>query len=330
MGGAEPVVEKDPGARPRPIKAVPVRHWGRWLGAAILIYLGIALAWSLIHNENVGWPIIRRYLFDELILRGILVTLELTVIAMVMGIVGGTILAVMRLSENPILQAISWLFIWLFRGVPLLVQIIFWGFLGALYPKIFIGLPLTGITFAELDTNALIGSFTAGVLALGINEAAYSSELVRAGIISVDKGQTEAALSLGMSSSLAMRRVVLPQAMRVIIPPMGNETITMLKMTSLVAVISGTELMTVVQAIYSQNFEQIPLLIVASLWYLFFVTLLSIAQYFLERRFGRGFGTRDDRSAGTGTTLGPGALGSGGPGATAVKPPLNMKVDHGA
>ena len=154
-------------------------------------------------------------------------------------------------------------------------------------------MPFVGVVFAQGSTSVLIGAFTAAILALGLNEVAYAAELVRAGIISVDRGQNEAALSLGMSGGLTMRRVVFPQAMRVIIPPMGNETITMLKMTSLVSVISGRDLLTDVQQVYAQNFQQIPLLIVASIWYLALTTLLTIGQHYLEKRFGRGFGQVD-------------------------------------
>ena len=217
----------------------------------------------------------------------------MTAIAMAIGIVGGTIIAVMRLSDNPVLRVVAWLYVWLFRGVPLLVQIIFWGFLGALYPTVFVGIPFVGVVFGHGNTSALIGSFTAAILALGLNEVAYAAELVRAGIISVDEGQTEAAYSIGMSRGVTMRRVVLPQAMRVIIPPMGNETITMLKMTSLVSVISGNDLLTTVQKVYEQNFQVIPLLIVASLWYLALTTVLTVGQHYLEKRFGRGFGQAD-------------------------------------
>jgi polar amino acid transport system permease protein len=295
MAGAVPSapVAADDLERPRPIKAIPVRHWGRWVSAAILLFFAVALGWSLAHNPNVGYATIGEYLFKDLVLRGVLMTLEMTAIAMVIGIVGGTVVAVMRLSDNPILRTVSWLYIWLFRGVPLLVQMIFWGFLGALYFNLYLGIPFAGVVFAQGNTSAIIGAFTAGILALGLSEVAYAAELVRAGIISVDEGQNEAALSLGMSAGLTMRRVVLPQAMRVIIPPMGNETITMLKMTSLVSVISGSELLTTVQQVYAQNFKQIPLLIVASLWYLALVTLLTIGQHYLEKRYGRGFGQAD-------------------------------------
>ena len=223
-----------------------------------------------------------------------LVTLEMTVIAMVIGIVRRHDHRRDAAFRQPRpAHRVAWIYIWLFRGVPLLVQIIFWGFLGALYPTLFVGIPFVGVVFAHGSTSSLIGAFTAAILALGLNEVAYAAELVRAGIISVDEGQSEAAYSIGMSSGLTMRRVVLPQAMRVIIPPMGNETITMLKMTSLVSVISGHDLLTTVQQVYAQNFQVIPLLIVASLWYLALTTVLTIGQHYLEKRFGRGFGQVD-------------------------------------
>jgi polar amino acid transport system permease protein len=277
--------------RPAPVKAVPVRHYGRWVAAAVVIYLIAALLWSLWHNKNVDVGTVRKYLFVGPTLQGVGVTVELTVIAMLIGIVGGTLLAVMRLSENPVLSAVAWGYIWFFRGTPVLVQILFWGFLGALYPRLFIGLPLVHVVFGSASTSSVIGASVAAILALGTNEAAYAAELVRAGIISVDKGQQEAALSLGLSNAPTMRRIVLPQAMRVIIPTMGNETISMLKMTALVSVISGHDLLTHVQQVYEQNFEIIPLLIVACLWYLALVSVLSIGQHYVEAYFGRGFGT---------------------------------------
>lgn len=278
--------------RPAPIRAVPIRHYGRWISAAVILYVAFALTWSLLHNPNIDLPTIREYLFADLTLRGVAVTLELTVVAMVIGVAGGTLLAVMRLSKNPVLSTVAWVYIWFFRGTPILVQILFWGFLGALYPRIFIGLPFTGLGFST-ETSALIGASMAAILALSTNEAAYAAELVRAGIISVDEGQREAAFSLGMSGSQTMRLIVLPQAMRVIIPPMGNETITMLKMTSLVSVIAGHDLLTNLQQVYQQNFKIIPLLMVACIWYLFLVSLLSIGQHYLEKYFGKGFGTTE-------------------------------------
>ncbi|MGV9798863.1 amino acid ABC transporter permease/ATP-binding protein [Mycobacterium sp. NPDC003449] len=249
------------------------------------------MVWSLWHNPNLDIASTRQYLFAPSILHGVAVTVELTVVGMTIGIVGGVLLAVMRLSENRVLSGVAWGYIWFFRGTPLLVQIIFWGFLGALYPNLFLGIPLTGIVFGSVQTNAVVGAATAAVLALATNEAAYCAELVRAAIISVDGGQREAAMSLGMSSARRMRFVVLPQAMRVLIPTLGNEAISMLKMTALVSVISGRDLMTSVQQIYQQNFKIMPLLAVASLWYLVLTSVMSIGQHYLERHFSRGFGT---------------------------------------
>jgi polar amino acid transport system permease protein len=287
--GSDPAGSDLAGRRPGPVDAVPVRRYGRWIAAAVVVYLLAALLWSLWHDANVGVPTIRQYLFTELVLRGVRVTIELTVIAMIIGMIGGIVLAVMRLSENPVLSALSWGYLWFFRGTPLLVQILFWGFLGALYPRLFLGLPFTGLVFGSASTSSVIGASVAAVLALGLNEAAYAAEIVRSGIIAVDKGQSEAAQSLGMRGTLTMRRVVLPQAMRVIIPTIGNETISMLKNTALVSVISGHDLLTSVQQVYDQNFKIIPLLIVACLWYLLLTTALSIGQHYLEAYFARGF-----------------------------------------
>lgn len=286
------------GSRPEVIKAVPIKHWGRWIASVVILYIFAALIYSLAKNKNLEWDVVGDYLFRPIILKAALLTIELTVIAMVVGAVGGTLLAVMRLSKNYVLSGLSWLYIWFFRGTPVYVQIVIWGFFGILYPKIFIGLPFTGLAFGGWATNEIIGGMVAAILALGLNEAAYAAELVRAGIISVDKGQSEAAESLGMSFPLLMRRIVLPQAMRVIIPPMGNETISMLKTSALVAVIGSTpELFTQVSHLYSQNFKIMPLLIVACVWYIFFTTLFTIGQHYLERHFGRGFGAKETVTA---------------------------------
>ena len=257
----------------------------------------VLLAISLAGNGNLRWDIVGKYLFADFILRGALVTLELTALAMLIGVVGGTVLAIMRQSKNYVLRAVSWFYIWFFRGTPVYVQIILWGNFALLYRTLSLGIPLTSHVFWSIDTNAVITTLVAAVLALGLNEAAYAAELVRAGIISVDKGQTEAAASLGMSPGMTMRRVVLPQAMRVIVPPMGNETISMLKTTSLVAVISAHELMTNAQNAYSQNFYVIPLLLVVSIWYIFFTTVLTIGQYFLESYFSKGLGDEEAAAA---------------------------------
>lgn len=277
---------------------VPLRHTGRWLAAVLVVLVAGGLLWSLVHNPNLDVGTIREYLFKPYVLRGVGVTLMLTAVSMVLGTLGAVVVAVMRLSANPVLVWVAWVFTWFFRGTPLLVQIIFWGFLGALYQKLTFGIPFTHIVFFEGQTSSVISGTTAAILALSLNEAAYAAEVVRAGIMAVDNGQTEAAHALGLTGGQTMRTVVLPQAMRVIVPPMGNETITMLKSTSLVAVVGGKELLTAVQTVYAQNFKTIPLLVVAALWYLALVSVFSVGQYFLERRYGRG----------TATTSGPGML----------------------
>jgi polar amino acid transport system permease protein len=243
---------------------------------------------SVVTNPRFEWGIVGDFLFDPRILRGVRVTIELTIISMAIGIVLGVILAVMRLSQNPLVSGSSWIYVWLFRGTPILVQILFWNFVSALYPKISIGIPFGGPEFASANANDVIKPFVAAILALGLNEAAYMAEIVRAGILSVEEGQTEAAQSLGMTRLQTMRRIVLPQAMRVIIPPTGNETISMLKTSALVSVIAYAELLYSAQLIYAVSFKQIPLLIVVSAWYLFMTTVLSIGQYYIERHYARG------------------------------------------
>jgi polar amino acid transport system permease protein len=269
------------------IKAIPVRHPGRWVAAGIVLILILVIGNSIATNPRFQWHVVGDYLFAHQILSGVVTTLELTVVAMAIGIVLGVVLALMRLSRNPLVSSASWLYIWIFRGTPVLVQIIFWSFIAALYPKINLGIPF-GPSFIHADANTLITPFVAAILALGLNEGAYMSEIVRAGLLSVDEGQTQAAHALGMTPMKTMRRIVLPQAMRVIIPPTGNETISMLKLSSLVSVIAYTELLYSAQLIYSRTYQTIPLLIVASIWYLAITSVLSVGQYYLERRFGRG------------------------------------------
>jgi polar amino acid transport system permease protein len=276
-----------PTGRPDDIRAVPVRRPGRWIAAAIVVVIAAALIRSVITSPGFQWGVVGEYLFDHRILEGLVVTIELTVIAMVIGIVLGVVLAVMRLSPNPLLSRVSWLYIFFFRGTPVLVQLLFWYNIAALYPKLSLGIPF-GPAFVHPDANTLITAFRAGVLGLGLNEGAYMAEIVRAGIISVDDGQTDAAQSLGMTRVQTLRRIVLPQAMRVIIPPTGNETISMLKTTSLASVITVTELLYAAQLIYSVNFKPIPLLITVSIWYLVCTSVLYVGQYYLERYYGRG------------------------------------------
>ncbi|MFE9018049.1 amino acid ABC transporter permease [Streptomyces sp. NPDC007808] len=270
------------------LEVVPVRNYGRWFAAVASVLALVGLIGSLAKNDNLRWDVVGDYLFADLIFDGLGTTLWLTAAAMALGLGLGTLIAVMRLSSSPVLYGIATAFVWIFRGTPLLVQIIFWGYAAALYKYVKIGIPFTDVTFFQTETNSLLTPAVAALLALGLNEAAYASEIVRAGIQSVDAGQTEAAHSLGMRPALTMRRIVLPQAMRVIIPPMGNETINMLKMTALVSVISAHDLMSNIQDVYAQNYQVIPMLVVASIWYLALVTLLSVPQAWLERRYGRG------------------------------------------
>jgi polar amino acid transport system permease protein len=268
--------------------AVPVRRPGRWIAAAIVLIVAASIVRSVVTDPRFQWSVVGHYLFDPRVLDGVVATIYLTVIAMVIGIALGLVLAVMRLSTNPIVSSASWLYIWFFRGTPLLVQLFFWAFIGALYPTIALGVPF-GPSFIHLQSNSVITLFVAAILGLGLNEGAYMAEIVRAGIISVDEGQSEAAASLGMTRLQIMRRIVMPQAMRVAVPPTGNETISMLKNTSLVSTIAYAELFYEVQQIYGATYQTIPLLIVASIWYLAMTSVLYVGQYFIERRFGRGF-----------------------------------------
>jgi polar amino acid transport system permease protein len=281
-------VVADASVAPEAIRAVPVRRPGRWLAASLVLVAGAALVWSVAHNSRFQWDVVWDYLFSSRVLQGLAATIELTAIAMVVGVALGVVLAVMRLSPNRLLAGASWLYIWIFRGTPVLVQLLFWNFIAALYPTLSIGVPFGGPVLMHADANTVITPFAAATLGLALNEAAYMAEIVRAGIISVDAGQSDAAHALGMTRLQTMRHVVLPQAMRVIVPPTGNEAISMLKTTSIVSVIAFTDLLYSVQLIYSANYQQVPLLLVACIWYLAFTSLLSIGQHFLERRLARG------------------------------------------
>jgi polar amino acid transport system permease protein len=253
----------------------------------VLLIVAVEAIRSIIKNPNFKWHVVGQFFTTNAVLKGLLVTLELTVLAMVLGITIGVILAVMRQSPSPIVAGSAWLYIYFFRATPVLVQLLFWNNITALYPRISIGIPFLPAAFHG-NANVLISTFTAGVLGLGLNEGAYMAEIVRAGILAVDEGQIEAAQSIGMSRLQTMRLIVLPQAMRVIIPPTGNETISMLKTTSLVSVISLQELLFTVQIIYARNFLTIPLLLVASLWYMVVTTVLTVGQSFIERHYAAG------------------------------------------
>jgi polar amino acid transport system permease protein len=247
------------------------------VGALVVLLLAVMAAHSLFFSEirkvsdsgNVRvrdrfeWDIISKYFTSEIILKGLVVTLQLTVIAMVLGIVLGILMAVFRLSPNPLVSGASWLYIWFFRGTPVYVQLLFWYGIGYIFPEISLGIPF-GPEFVHIDMNVAITPYVAAIVGLGLNEGAYMAEIVRAGILSVDEGQTEAAHALGMSRLQTMRRIVLPQAMRVIAPPTGNEVISMLKTTSLAAAITVGELTNGAHVIYSRTYQTIPLLMVAS------------------------------------------------------------------
>ncbi len=291
-------------------KVVPVRHVGRWIGGAVAVLFIVMLVHTLfskvpngqrschttngvrschpVVNWRFSWNIVWHYFTSSEVLHGLLVTLELTALAMIIGILLGVILAIMRLSHSRLLSATAWSYTWFFRGTPVLVQLVFWFNIAALYPSITLGIPFTHVAFLHLNDNSIFTPFFSAVVALGLNEAAYFSEITRSGLIAVDEGQSEAATSLGMSRGQSLRYVVLPQAMRVILPTTGNEVISMLKTTSLASTAGVIELLGAVTNIYSVNYEIVPLLIVASIWYLIVTTVLSIGQFYLERHFAKG------------------------------------------
>jgi polar amino acid transport system permease protein len=292
-------------ARPEPIKAVPVRHPGRWIAIVVLAVLTAMFIHLLVTNQYLNWSLMWNHMFDDPVIAGMLKgTLLMTVLAMLLGVTFGVIVAVMRLSDNPVLRSAAWLYTWFFRAVPRLVLLVLFGNLGILWNRIEFGVPfdtqigrLFGINdltlrFGGFSARDLLSGFLAGLLALALSEAAYMAEIVRAGIQSVDPGQTEAAEALGLTRGQTLRRIVLPQAMRVIVPPTGNETIAMLKDTSLLVNVPViAELFFQLDAIGHRLFQPIPMLVAACLWYLALSSVLMVGQYFLERRFSRGFGT---------------------------------------
>lgn len=268
-------------------QVVPVRHPGTWLGILVCLLFVAGLIRTFIENPNYQWDIVWRYFLDDQILNGIGLTLQLTFITLGISFVLGTILAVGRTSRSTFLNVVTWNYVWFFRGTPLLVQIIFWYNIAALYPVIKIGIPF-GPTFVEADGNALINAFTAAVISFGLNQSAYMCEIIRSGLLAVDEGQREAATAIGLTKFQVFRKVVAPQAMRVILPSAGNLLIDLLKSTALVSVIALPELLYSAQLIYSQNFLTIPVLLAATLWYLIITTVLTIIQYYIERYYARG------------------------------------------
>lgn len=261
-------------------KIIPARNWGQRAGAALLIAVVALLIFMVGTSRHISWSAIPQYIFDETILDGIRLTILFTVLSMIISIVAGAILAMLRLSSNPVLFGFASLYIWFFRGTPLLVQIIFWFNIQLFIPSIDIG-------SIHVDMNVIVTAFVAALLALSLNEAAYMAEIMRGGLMAVDNGQHEAAKALGYTPSQAMLRVIFPQALRVIIPPIGNQTISMLKTTSLVSVVAAQDLLTRAQNIYARNFLIIELLIVASIWYLVMTTVASAVQFVIERRLGK-------------------------------------------
>jgi polar amino acid transport system permease protein len=257
---------------------------GRWLAAFLVIGL-LLLVMRAFALGKIEWAVVAQFFTAKSILLGLANTLVMTVLAMALGIALGVMFAVMYMSPNPVLRAVAWGYIWFFRGTPLLLQLLIWFNLALVFPTL--GIP----GMFEMRTVDFITPFMATLLGLGINQGAYTAEVVRSGILSVDAGQTEAARSIGMSRLTALRRIVLPQAMRVIIPPVGNEVISMVKITSIASVIQFSEILRNAQTIYYANARVIELLIVAAVWYLLVVTLLTIGQYFLEKHYARGYST---------------------------------------
>lgn len=277
------------GAPPQSIDAIPLRHPWRWVAATVILILVGLFLYGAATNPAFGWSTFAEYLFNDRILLGAFNTLQLTVYSMVIGVVLGVILTVMRLSANPVMSAVSWVFLWIFRGTPVYVQLAFWGLFPTIYQNIQLGVPF-GPTFFHIGLQDLSIPFALAVIGLALNEAAYMAEIVRAGITSVPEGQMEASTALGMSWVMAMRRTVLPQAMRVIIPPTGNELISLLKTTSLVtAVPYAFDVYSIAtREIAARTFEPVPMLLVAATWYLIVTSVLMVGQFYLERYFSRG------------------------------------------
>ncbi len=283
-------VDTPPATSPAAIDAVPLRHPWRWVAAVVIVVLAALFLYGVATNEAYRWHVFAEYVFNERVLSvGLVNTLQLTIYSMVLAIVLGVILAVMRLSPNPVFKAVSWVYLWIFRGTPVYVQLVFWGLIPTIYANIQLGVPF-GPSLLAVNLQALSIPFLLAILGLALNEAAYMAEIIRAGISSVPEGQLEASTALGMSWGMAMRRTVLPQAMRVIIPPTGNEVISMLKTTSLVtAVPFALDLYGITsREIAAREFEPVPLLLVAAFWYLVVTSILMVGQYYLERYFARG------------------------------------------
>ncbi|SDI55905.1 amino acid ABC transporter permease [Alloyangia pacifica] len=263
---------------------VPVRHMGQWLAGAVLLVVALLFLEVLVNNPNMQWAVVFEYLFSPDILKGLGITLMLTLLAMLLGLLLGVILAVMRLSSSRVFQSVAWGWIWFFRGVPPLVQLIFWYNMALLIPRITISVPF-GPTLVNWDVNDLITPFSAAIMGLAFTESAYAAEMLRAGIRAVSGGQTEACATLGMTRWQSLRRIVLPQALRIVIPPIGNDTISMLKFSSLVSILALPDLLYSAQMIYARTYQTIPLLIVATIWYLVLTTAFTLIEHAVEAHF---------------------------------------------
>ncbi|MEU9996627.1 amino acid ABC transporter permease [Streptomyces sp. NPDC050848] len=268
-------------------RIVPRRRVGRWLTAAVALLVFAMVVNSVVRNRAFQWDVVGQYFATAAVLDGLLLTLWLTAVVMVLGFLLGTPLAVMRLSSNPVLSSLSWGFVWIFRSTPLLVQLLFWFNIGALYPTLGLGIPF-GPQFLTVQTVNLLGPTLTAVIGLTLHEAAYAAEVVRGGILSVDAGQTEAAQALGIGRRRTLSRIVVPQAMRAIVPTAGNMLIGTLKGTSIVSVLAVHDLLYSVQLVYNQTYQVIPLLLVATVWYVTVTTVLSTAQFYVERHYARG------------------------------------------
>ncbi|WP_313193813.1 amino acid ABC transporter permease [Shinella zoogloeoides] len=266
------------------LKPIAVPKIGHWVGGVALAILAVVFLQVLVTNQNMQWTVVAEYMFSPAILSGLGMTLLLTVLAMVLGLAIGVVLAIMRLSASRIFQSVSWGWIWFFRGVPPLVQMIFWYNLALLLPEISIGIPFGGPKLLSWNTNALITPFSAAIMGLAFTESAYAAEMIRAGIQAVNAGQTEAAATLGMTRGQTLRRIVLPQALRIVIPPIGNDTISMLKFTSLVSVLALPDLLYSAQMVYARTYQTVPLLLVATIWYLVLTTVLTVVEHSVENR----------------------------------------------
>ncbi|CAK7254732.1 MULTISPECIES: amino acid ABC transporter permease [unclassified Shinella] len=266
------------------LKPIAVPKIGHWIGGVVLAVLAVVFLQVLVTNKNMQWAVVAEYMFNRAILSGLGMTLLLTFLAMVLGLAIGVVLAIMRLSASRVFQSVSWGWIWFFRGVPPLVQMIFWYNLALLLPEISIGIPFGGPKLLSWNTNQLITPFSAAIMGLAFTESAYAAEMIRAGIQAVNVGQTEAAATLGMTRAQMLRRIVLPQALRIVIPPIGNDTISMLKFTSLVSVLALPDLLYSAQMVYARTYQTVPLLLVATIWYLVLTTILTVVEHAVEHR----------------------------------------------